>query len=667
MIFGNLKSRLFGILSVTLITQMGCGSLSTQRPVPKESKAVKKSATPKSAPKQAEVKPTTTDLGKLTDEPDYKALTRAYGAGQNNEVLAYASKLETRYSRGPDFVSLKNWKGLAYIADRKPALAIREFQRAIDENSLLPVLKPFLYYNLGTALTDNEQVEESLAILKDIDLSQAPPGMKVKILGLLGKNHLLKSQPVDAALATMKAASFIDNNSSSAPSKEASVLEIQLDRALALLNKREEFDRILNDSPSSFLTTKVEQRRLPLLALQNPATSVDSSPRSIGVLIPLSGRYAAIGTKVLKAITLGLGIFDKQSKYNFVIHVEDSGDTAEKALDGLNALVNQHKVALVLGPLLSKGIDMITLRAESLKVPLLTLSQYPGLPGEYIHSAGLTPQLQSFELARYAIEKLGIKRFAILQPKDKFGDQYAQSFWDAVEKLGGKITGFEKYQPGETDFRAPIDSLTGRAYPKARQAELDALEAKRKELNITKKTSKTAQYFELAPIVDFEGVFIPDNPETLGQVLPTFAYRDVDQIKFLGVSTWNSKSLLDRVYQQVEQTYFVDALYLDSSRPMAQRFISQFTKNENTSPTSLDAMAFDAALIAFEALKNVADQPTLARSQVNERIRNIRSIEGATGTLKYRDGAFQRSLEFLTVRKRQILPVDVALKSSDSR
>lgn len=598
----------------------------------------------------------------ISDDPDYKSLLKAYQTNRHQEVLSQASKLEQRYIVGSDFVTVKNWKGLAYVGLRQPALAIREFQRAIDENAVAQNLKPFLLYNLGTALTDNEQVEDSLNVLSEIDLSNAPQSLKVKILGLQGKNFLLKNLPLDSALATMKAGSLLDTQA-----KEAPLLESQLERALALFSKREEFDTVLNDSPSSYLVTKVEERRLPFLALQKPAESQDGNSRIIGVLIPLSGKYAGLGSKILKAITLGLGVYDKNSKDSYTIHIEDSGDTPERALQGLEALVNQHKVALILGPLLSKGIDLITLRAENLRIPLITLSQYPGLPGEFIHSAGLTPQLQANELARYAIEKLGMKRFAILQPKDKFGEQYAQSFWDAVDRLGGQITGFEKYAASETDFRAPIDALTGRAYPRARASELEALEAQRKELNITKKNRKNADLFELAPIVDFEAVFIPDNPETVGQVLPTFAYRDVDNVKFLGVSTWNSKTLLDRVYQQVEQTYFVDALYLESSRPMTQRFISQFSRNESSPPSSMDAMAYDAALLAKEALKGFSAQSNVSRDSVNDRIHNIRSIEGATGTLTYKDGAWSRGLEFLTVRKRQILPVDIALKMKDTR
>src|SRR5690606_31513428 len=138
-------------------------------------------------------------------------------------------------------------------------------------------------------------------------------------------------------------------------------------------------------------------------------------------------------------------------------------------------LANQKQVSVVIGPLLSKGINQITSRAEVLGVPLITLTQQPGAPGEYAFSAGLTPKLQANEIAKYAIQKLGLKKFAIVYPKDGFGEQYSQSDWDAVESFGGKIVGIESYAPGETDFRQAIDRLAGTYYTQARQRELDDL------------------------------------------------------------------------------------------------------------------------------------------------------------------------------------------------
>jgi len=111
---------------------------------------------------------------------------------------------------------------------------------------------------------------------------------------------------------------------------------------------------------------------------------------------------------------------------------------------------------------------------------------------------------------------------------------------------------FELYDPDLTDFREPVDKTLGLFYTETRAKELEELAEKRKELNITRKTMKTLQYFNLPPLVDFEAVFIADEARTAGQVIPTFAYRDAKGLRYLGISSWNSPQLIQRAGDLVE-------------------------------------------------------------------------------------------------------------------
>ncbi len=66
----------------------------------------------------------------------------------------------------------------------------------------------------------------------------------------------------------------------------------------------------------------------------------------------------------------------------------------------MTKLVNQHHAAVVIGPLLSKGITQITQKAQEMGVPLVNLARNPGFQGDYIFQGGVTLQLQSQEVAR---------------------------------------------------------------------------------------------------------------------------------------------------------------------------------------------------------------------------------------------------------------------------
>ncbi|CAM6054751.1 unnamed protein product [Sphagnum tenellum] len=289
----------------------------------------------------------------------------------------------------------------------------------------------------------------------------------------------------------------------------------------------------------------------------------------------MRGKFSKFGAKSLQGIELAFGIFDPPKKdasetlstsenSEFTLIIEDSGEDANTALAGLDNLVLKHHVAAVIGPMLSKGIDQVSRRAQELNVPLFSLARRAPINSaqlDFTIQVGLTEQLQASEIARHAIEDLGLKRFAILTPSDKFGTEMSKYFWDAVEKRGGKIVTAESYSPNETDFRKTVDRLSGLYYLDARQREIDLLAEEREANNIRVRNRKTEQYFNPKPIVDFQAVFIPDEPKVAGQILPTFAYRDIENIKFLGTSSWNTSEFLSRAQSYAEQSTFVDALF----------------------------------------------------------------------------------------------------------
>jgi ABC-type branched-subunit amino acid transport system substrate-binding protein len=383
-----------------------------------------------------------------------------------------------------------------------------------------------------------------------------------------------------------------------------------------------------------------------------PGVTRDTGPvdsMTVGVLLPMKGKFAKFGARTLQGIELAFGIFNHQDPDSKVtLAVEDSGEETESTLRALDRLVTRHHVVAVIGPLLSKGIDQVTARAEALGVPMLSLARHVGSPGDYVFQAGLTLRMQTREIARYAVEKLGAKRFAIVYPRDKVGEEGMQRFWDAVEGLGGTVTGVESYNPGETDFRQPIDRLSGLYYTEARARELEELTKLRTLNNIKRRTRKTEQFFSLKPIIDYDAVFIPEEPKVTGQILPTFAYRDVDQVKFLGTSAWNSPELSSRALQTADRVFFPDAFFPEDNSSQTRRYVEKYRSTFNMEPTAMDALAYDAARVLDSIL---AKDSELTRTDLKERIKDIKRFPGVTGTLSCQDGYLMRDLKILTGTK----------------
>ncbi|MBU6376183.1 MAG: penicillin-binding protein activator, partial [Bdellovibrionales bacterium] len=381
-----------------------------------------------------------------------------------------------------------------------------------------------------------------------------------------------------------------------------------------------------------------------------------SGGATLGLLLPLKGRFSSVSQKVIQSATLALGIFGPNADQKVELIIEDSGDDAESALAALERLYSKHRVAAVLGPILSKGSGAIIQRAEELGLPLVSLAQQQTENlGEFSSQAAIGPALQTRELARQAIQVMGLKRFAILAPKDKFGSEYSQHFWNAVDQLGGTVTAYETYESGETDFRKSVDRLAGLFYSDSRQRELKTLAEERDQNQIKKKTRKTEKFFNLPPVVNFDAVFIADEPKTASFALPTFTYRDIDQIQFLGLSTWNSSDFIQRAQKAANGVIFMDAYFPLAAAPSVRDFSAKFKGTFGIEASSFEAVVFDSALNLGRLISAESRGSAVDRSKLAVAIRQIRDVPSVTGKISVSNGVWIRELRPLTIRDSEVV------------
>ena len=278
----------------------------------------------------------------------------------------------------------------------------------------------------------------------------------------------------------------------------------------------------------------------------------------IGAILPLSGPSASIGERSLKGLKAGLDFYTNK-KTSFQLIVLDSQGQADKARKAVQKLVTKYHVIGIVGGVLSRTSSAIAEEAQNFGIPAILMSQKSNLTqiGHYIFQNGLTTSLVSDQLTEYLINRLKIKKFAILYPNDPYGLDYANAFWSSVEEKGGKITGVQFYKPGETDFNGPIKRLIGTYYLQDRIKEY-------KEKLKTWYSKKTYSHKQralppkdiLPPLVDFECLFIPDSLKALSLIAPHILYNDIKNIKLAGPNLWNQKKVLKKTFQVHEQHYF---------------------------------------------------------------------------------------------------------------
>lgn len=406
-------------------------------------------------------------------------------------------------------------------------------------------------------------------------------------------------------------------------------------------------------------------------------------PDTIGLLLPLSGRFKSIGETVLAGVQLAL----KGS--NIRIVTRDSAGEPAQARRAVAELAEDEQVIAILGPVLASVSEDAAAEAELQETPIFTLSRAEGLTdiGPHVFRNMLTNSAQAAALVDYAMRVKGFKRFALLYPNIPYGNELASYFWDEVEARGGEIRGAESYDADQTTFGPVVKKLVGRYYLDQREEFV----YKRREI-IEKVKDPYRQrkmiedaYSKLPPIIDFDAIFIPDYYKNVGLVAPALAVEDVitnacdkrdleriakttgrtpgqvKTVQLLGANGWNFDELVERGGKFVQCSVFVDGFFEKSDRKETQAFVEAFRKATGRAPSLLEASGYDTALITRHILET--QRPT-TRAAFREALTRVKDFPGATGrtTINQKREA-EKPLFMLSIDRDGIGEIDSEIKS----
>ena len=401
--------------------------------------------------------------------------------------------------------------------------------------------------------------------------------------------------------------------------------------------------------------TELAERATTLITQIDARSRVN--PRTVGAILPLSGRQQAVGYRALRGLQLGLGIYSPNKKTSgfrlAVIDSEGNPDIARRAVERL--VVEDNAVAMV-GGLLSRTAGSETSKAQEFGMPTIVLGQKAGLTesGEFIFRNALTSQMQAEHLAYVAIERLGLKRFAILFPNDPYGTEFANFFWDAVKLRGGSVNAAQPYDPKETDFRGHVQRMVGNYYVEDRSEEYRIRYRQYLEKNPRRSARQSQATPEeiLPPIVDFDALFIPDSARAAGQIAPMLAYNDVDNVRLLGTNLWNNASFVSRGQKFVENAIIVDGLYTGDRSFASSDFVKAYKDVFGEEPGMIEAQAYDTGLLLRQLIAGGAT----TRTELQEKLTSVKGFPGAFGALDMSPTReLKRPISVLTVKEGKLV------------
>lgn len=328
-----------------------------------------------------------------------------------------------------------------------------------------------------------------------------------------------------------------------------------------------------------------------------------SGPLVAGLLLPLSGKDAALGRDLLDAAQLAL--FDRPNA-DLVLLPRDAGSTPEAAR-GAAREVLEAGAELLLGPLLSGAAAAVAPVARERGRVILSFSNDASIASRDLFVLGWRPEEQVERILRHALDQ-GWKRLGLLAPADGYGRRAVEA-WQRF--LGGR---------GEP----AVDAIG--TYP----ASGDATAAVRAFLDRHGGGGANG-----APGLD--AILIADGGVRLRQIAALLAFYDVDPAvtRLLGTRLWADDPAVLR-------DPALRGARIAAPDPTAEAgFRRRFAAIYGREPLPLAALGHDV-VVAAAAASAGSPRPDLAA------LLDPRGHEGAVGPFRLRpDGLAEHALAIL--------------------
>jgi branched-chain amino acid transport system substrate-binding protein len=387
----------------------------------------------------------------------------------------------------------------------------------------------------------------------------------------------------------------------------------------------------------------VERRAQPQVGVPEQPTVLrhhagPGEPIKIGLLLPLSGRAAAIGDILLESAEMA---FYEIGDDRLVLIPRDTGDTPQQAAAATQDLLNQG-VEVILGPYFSASVAAAAPIANAAGVNLIAFSNSRDVarPGAYL--MGFLPSAEVKRIVDYARAQ-GLKRFAALIPSSPYGTLALQTFQKAVTDDGGKLVKIEIY-PRDT---SGLDEFVRRlADYDAREKLLadDKADLKRYgDDDLAKDAMAALNQRETLGDVDFDAVFIPEGGIVLRALAPLLPYYDIDpeRIRLLGTGLWDDVNV-------AREPAMIGGWFAAPEPAAAKIFASRFANVFGASPPRLASLGYDAMALAATLSKDPPNRRFSAAA-----ITDPNGFKGVDGVIRFNpDGTSDRGLAVLEVEQK---------------
>ena len=380
-----------------------------------------------------------------------------------------------------------------------------------------------------------------------------------------------------------------------------------------------------------------EDKTLSPLPVDEPtvapaAPEASSTAARVGLLLPLSGRYASEGESLLRAAQLAL--FDTADEH-FLLLPRDTEGTAKGAERAALALL-EDGVDLILGPLFAEGVSAVANHARAHNVTVVAFSTDRAAASEGVYLLGHTPRAQVRRVFAHAAAN-GHQEIALLVPDARYGEAVLVEAWAAAASTGLSLSRVRTYAPDASDAADVVRELA--EYDRRVQALRDERAALvRQNDAAARRRLKRLETLETLGTLPFDALLLADGGARLRQVAPLLPYYDIDpaKIRLLGTGLWEESATLG-------EAALLGGWFAGPDPAARRTFEDRYRRVFGEAPGAIATIAYDAtALAAALARAGASFEP--------HAIGNRGGFLGADGLFRFDDeGIAERGLAIFEV------------------
>lgn len=323
----------------------------------------------------------------------------------------------------------------------------------------------------------------------------------------------------------------------------------------------------------------------------------------IGTIQDLSGGASEAGTANAWGVEYAVRVINKQGGINgrpLEVIAMDCKNDVQEGVNCYRLLVDEKNVAAIVGPPLSNpALAWVDLSTED-EIPIVghfmdercTTNENTGEPYPYMFLAEPGCAQQSYSIAAYAMEKLGVKTVGTFYNAGlSYAVMHAEPFADYITKNGGQVLAEESFQTGDVDYRAQAVKLA--------QANPDAV-------FICNYAADNALCYDYLREAGYQGIVLGNN---------TFQ------------APFNTL-----VKTKVYDTYFLQNVDMENPDDPSYAIVQKYMEETGAQyPIANACFGYDATMVLAEALKAVDDPydgPAVAAA-----LAEVKDAPGAAGPI----------------------------------